>query len=159
MANLTHRPPEWIPTAPLVVRRRRDVASPTSAVWSIIADHEQWVEWFRSVSIVRVTGAAAGVGGERSVKIPGMWVDEVFTAWEPERRFAFTAVRAPRTLQSLAESVELQPTATGCTVTYTQGVEPTPGFGWMWKLVSKRMGSELAKALDALAAMAEATSR
>jgi uncharacterized protein YndB with AHSA1/START domain len=157
MATLVPRDPDWIATAPLVVRRTRAVAAPSSAVWSMIADHERWTEWFGAVSSVRVTGAAEGVGGTRTVKIPGMTIDEEFTAWEPERRFAFTVVRASPTLRSLAESVELEPSAGGCTVTYTQGIEPARGFGWMWKLISRRMGSELTKALDNLAAGAEAT--
>ncbi|MEO6571593.1 MAG: SRPBCC family protein, partial [Ilumatobacteraceae bacterium] len=63
MAELPLRPPEWIPTAPIVVRRERAIAADAASVWRRIADHETWPEWFTALDRVRVIGSAEGVGG------------------------------------------------------------------------------------------------
>jgi len=156
MATPMHREPEWIATAPIRVERSRRIDASAEAVWAIIADHEAWPDWFGALDSVRVTGEPAGVGGRRKVKSGAVTVSEVFTAWEPNVQFAFTAVSAPRVLRSLAESVDITDVDdTGCTVVYTQGIEPAKGFAWLLKYVSRRLSAELVKALDALAAKAE----
>ncbi len=56
MAQLpTHRP-EWIDTAPVVVRRERRVSAPPECVWKHIADHATWPQWFKGLKNVLVTG-------------------------------------------------------------------------------------------------------
>ena len=156
MAQLPVRQPEWIATAPLVVQRERRVFAAPAAVWKHIADHETWPEWFVALKRVKVTGAAEGVGGQRVVSVPGATIGELFTAWDPNERFAFAVISGPRLLAALAESVVIEPNDDGCTVTYTQGIEPARRFGWFWRLSSKRMSKLLGNALDALAARAEA---
>jgi uncharacterized protein YndB with AHSA1/START domain len=158
MAALEHRPPSWIPPAPIVVHRSRRIAAPAAVVWRQIADHERWPEWFTALQRVRVTTGAEGVGGGREVKLAkptSVTIGEVFTAWEPERTFAFTLVSAPRSLASMAEIIELDETDGATTISYTQGIEPSRGFGWFWKLSRHRLGRELDKALDALAVRVE----
>ena len=156
MAQLPVRQPDWIESAPLVVRRERRVLAPPAAVWKHIADHESWPEWFTALKQVQVTGEAEGVGGQRAVSVPGATVGEVFTAWDPAQRFAFAVTSGPRVFAALAESVVLEPTADGCIVTYTQGIEPARYFGWLVKLGAGRAEKMLASALDNLAARAEA---
>ena len=134
----------------------RRVAASCDAVWARIADHETWPEWFTALKRVRVTGEPAGVGGQREVSMTGATVREVFTVWEPGVQFAFAVVQANRTLAGMAESVELREDGDGCVVTYRQGIEPARGFGWLWKRILPRMRSELTKALDRLATLAEA---
>lgn len=87
----------------------------------------------------------------------GATMHEVFTVWEPGERFAFSVVRANRTLAGMAESVELSEDGDGCLVTYRQGIAPASGFGWLWRLILPRMRRELDKALDRLAVLVEAT--
>jgi hypothetical protein len=157
MSNLPRREPDWISTAPIVVTRSRRIDASADVVWARIADHETWSEWFTALKSVRVTGEPAAVDGRREVSMSGVTVGEVFTAWEPDSLFAFSVVQAPPILASMAESVAL--TAEGpsaCTITYTQGIEPARGFGWLWRLIAKRMTSELTKALDRLATLATA---
>ncbi len=107
---------------------------------------------------VRVTTGAEGVGGGREVKLAkptAVTIGEVFTAWDPERTFAFTLISAPPSLASMAEIIELNETDGATTISYMQGIEPSRGFGWFWKLSRHRLGRELDKALDALAARVE----
>lgn len=156
MAELQHREPEWIPSAPVHVDESRRIQASASDVWAIIADHERWPDWFTSIDVVKVTGASDAVGGRREVTISRSTVGEVFTAWTPERQFAFCVVRGPRLLAAMAESVTIDDADdTGCTVRYQQGVELARGFGWLSKPLAKKLRSELGKALDALAARAE----
>ena len=167
MADLPAHPPAWIDTAPLRNVQERRIAAPCDVVWARLADHEAWPDWFTALKRVRVTGEATGVGGRREVSMSGATVGEVFTVWEPGAQFAFAVVRANRTLAGMAESVELRAehgdtgdaAAAGCVVTYRQGIEPAPGFGWLWKLILPRMRRELTKALDHLAVLAEADRR
>lgn len=156
MAQLPVRQPEWIESAPLIARRERRVAAPPAAVWKHIADHESWPEWFRGIKQVRVTGEPAGVGGQREVSLTGATVGEVFTAWDPDERFAFAVVSGPPVFAALAESVAIEPADDGCVVTYTQGIEPARFCGWLLGLGLGRVEKMLAAALDELAARAEA---
>ncbi|HSH10917.1 MAG TPA: SRPBCC family protein [Ilumatobacter sp.] len=156
MAQLPIHQPEWIGTAPVVVRRERSVLAPPAAVWKHIADHHAWPQWFKGLTTVQVTGASEGVGGQRVASMTGTTVGEVFTAWTPNEQFAFAIVTGPRVLAGMAESVVLEPDEGGCTVVYTIGIEPASGFGWLVKLGSKRLAKMLEKALDALALRAQA---
>ena len=151
MAQLVERPPEWVSSAPVLVKNSRSIAAPVERVWARIADHESWPEWFTDASSVKVTTAAEGVGGGREVKLPGATMREVFTAWDPPNHFAFSVVEGPRMLKSMAESITIEGEGDECTITYAQGIEPAKGFGWLWKLLAKRMDARQRKALDRLA--------
>jgi uncharacterized protein YndB with AHSA1/START domain len=157
MATLQHREPQWIATAPHVNRAERTIDAPVEVVWAAIADHAAWPTWFTALKRVEVTGAAEGVGGTRAVTVPGMTLHEVFTAWEPGRRFAFTVERAAPVLAALAESVELEPHGAGCRITYVQGFEARRGFDWVVRLVARKAGRDLVAAVDRLAVRCEAS--
>lgn len=152
---MTHRDPDWIDEAPLRIEVSRPVAASAPAVWARIADHENWSEWFAEIKRVEVTGDAAGIGGRRDVTLGPITVKEVFTAWEPEARFAFTLVEGPPNLASVAESVTIDATGDGCTVTYRQGIEARRFTGWMLPLLRRRMEPALRTALDRLADLCE----
>lgn len=156
MASLQRRDSEWIPSAPILVSRSQPIDASADQVWSIIADHERWPEWFTTLKSVEVTGAAAGVGGTRRVRIPGAALDEVFTAWSPGEQFAFSVLSGFPGLIAMAESVDIETVdAQRCVVRYSQGIEPRRGFGWLWKLIAKRAGKTLEAALGSLATVAE----
>ncbi len=152
---MTHRDPDWIAVAPVRVEVSRTIVAPPSAVWAHIADHEGWTEWFTELRRVRVTGEPTGVGGRRDVTLGPITIKEVFTAWEPDAQFAFTVVEGPPTLASIAESVTLAPTDTGCTVTYRQGFEARRFAGWTLAPLRWQMERAVRKALDRLAECCE----
>ena len=157
MADLPVHPPSWIDGAPVRNVAERRIAAPPAAVWTHVADHERWPEWFTALSTVRATADSSSVGGGRSVSMPGVTVDEEVTVWEPERQFAFAVVGAPRGLAGMAESVELRPDGDGCVVTYRQGIAPARGWGLVWRVLVRRMRHQLDDALDRLAERSERT--
>ena len=146
------RPPEWIDAAPTVVSESVVIAASPQQVWPHIADHESWPEWFDAVKKVERIGTGEGVGSGRRVFVPGMAIDEEFTAWDENEHFAFALVgtKIPF-LNSMAESVTLESTGDDqCMVVYRQGIETKRGFGWLGKVVGKQAGKGLADALAAL---------
>jgi uncharacterized protein YndB with AHSA1/START domain len=157
MATHPEHPPEWIATAPVTIERSVDIAAAPAAVWAVIADHEGWPDWFGPLSKVEVTGAATGVGGQRRVTIgKAPPLDEVFTAWDENERFAFAVVGSKLPfLGALAESVEIEPISLdsgddGSRVTYRQGFDLKYGLGWLAARGANRLGDHLSKALDSL---------
>ena len=94
MAALVVRTLDWIDDAPVRVEARADSAASPEDVFAILADHEQWPQWFPSVRKVTVLGKAEGVGARRRVSIPGASVDEEFIAWRYRNhpRFRYTVL-------------------------------------------------------------------
>jgi len=151
---MVERQPDWIAEAPIRTEARRTIAAPPDVVWAAIADHTGWPARFTALKTVTVTGEPTGIGGQRRVSVAGMRFDEVFTAWEPGRQFAFTVVATrPALFDSVAEPVTLSDAGNGSTnVTYAQGFAPRRGFGWVWKRARGRVEAGLGEALDGLAA-------
>ncbi len=150
------QPPEWIDSAPIRVERTVDIDTSPEVVWKIVADHARWPEWFTSLGSVEVTGAATGVGGKRRVTINRIALDEEFTAWDENEHFAFAVVatRIPF-LDTMAESVRVEPTAGGCRVIYRQGLQAKRGMGLLLDLAWKPAAKQLSAALANLKSLAE----
>ena len=149
--------PDWIASAPIQVNESIVIAAPPEAVWPHIADHETWPEWFTDLDRVQRVGSGEGVGSGRRVTAARITIDEEFTAWEPDRQFAFAVIKTPLpVLARLAESVELEPHDTGTTVTYRQGVEGRRFVGGVMALLWKRAPTQVSNALANLKARVEA---
>ena len=145
------RTPEWIDSAPIRVAESVEIDAPPSAVWAHIADHESWPEWFDALDRVEPLGEPTGVGGGRRVIVRRQPIDEEFTAWDVDAHFAFAVVRSRiPILLALAESVRLDPVGDRTRVTYRQGLEARPGFGWALRLLWKQPARHLVTALDSL---------
>lgn len=158
VANHPVKQPGWIDTAPITVSESIEIAASPEEVWAHIADHESWPEWFGPIERVEPLGAPTGVGGGRRIFVAKRPIDETFTAWDENEHFAFAVIASKLpVLHALAESVRLEPTATGTRVTYRQGLEGRRGFGWLMSLIWKRPAQQLAVAVKALKARVEAT--
>jgi len=156
MAAHPVQPPEWIDSAPVRVSETIGIDAAPPEVWRHIADHVSWPEWFEALDRVDITGMPTGVGGRRRVTVQRMPVDEVFTAWDENEHFAFAVVgsKVPF-LSTMAESVRIEPTDTGCRVVYRQGLQGRSGFGRVIGLAGRRMPGQLQRALENLKALAE----
>lgn len=156
MPTHTIQPPEWIDAAPIRVEASVDVAVPPPAAWKRIADHASWPRWFTALDRVEPIGAGEGVGGERRVTVNRLTLDEEFTAWEVDEHFAFavTSSKLP-ILETLAESVRIEPTDGGCRIVYRQGLQARRGFGKVLELAWKRAARDLPVALDNLKSLLE----
>jgi uncharacterized protein YndB with AHSA1/START domain len=140
----TLQPPEWIDAAPIRVERTIEISAPPEAVWQRISDHSSWPEWFAALDSVVVLGSPTGVGGGRRVTVKKLPLDEEFTAWDENEHFAFAIVRSKLPiLESMAESVRIEPTNSGSRVIYRQGLQAKRGFGKaldvMWKQNAKQL--------------------
>ncbi|MGH9275469.1 MAG: SRPBCC family protein [Acidimicrobiales bacterium] len=117
---------EWAPSAPVQnVARAHSSASP-DAVFAVIADQEAWPAWFPRLKSVTVSPGPLGVGSRRTVRLPGLAVDEVVIGWEPGRLFAFTGVAVrPYVFSELVEQCVLDPTDDGGTdIAWVQSLTP-----------------------------------
>jgi hypothetical protein len=152
MADLRRRDIDWIERAPMALEGRGFSSASPDAVFAVLADHERWPEWFPNVRSVEVTGAAAGVGARRRVRVPGLTVDEEFIAWEPGVRWSFTGTAAkPGFLTSLVEDCRLEATEGGTAISYTMYVEPARLARPLVKLASRGVRASIQKAVDRLA--------
>lgn len=156
MAKHPVQPPEWIDSAPVRVSETIDIDATPAEVWRHIADHVSWPEWFESLDRVDITGMPTGVGGQRRVTVRRMPIDEIFTAWDENEHFAFAVVGTKLPfLSTIAESVRIEPTETGCRVVYRQGMQGRRGCGRVIGLLGSRMSSQLQEALANLKARVE----
>ena len=148
--------PDRIDGAPIRASAEILVGARPEVVWRHLADHQSWPRWFAGLSRVVVTGRSYGVGGRRRVTAGAARFDEVFTAWEPGRHFAFavTGSSVPG-LDWLAESITLQPVGSATLVRYRQGLAARRGFGWLWSALLGRVSAQLAPSLHALSTLAE----
>lgn len=129
MHPLTPRTLEWTDDAPVRAVGTRHLAADADAVWSVIADHERWSEWFTPIDEVIPGDPADGVGGTRRVRVGSIEVDEEFLAWEPGRHFAFTVTHSSRPgIRSMNEDIRLTPDGPDATtVTYAMALDPIGG--------------------------------
>ena len=153
---VTTRPSEWVHTAPLVIQATWVLPASAADVFRHVAAHEDWPRWFTDVVSVEVTGERSGVGGKRRVALRGLVVDEIFTAWEDDRLFAFTVESATRpVLRSLNEQLALEPIdERSCRAVYTQGWDLPPWLAPVFRLLSRPIAGRITKALDNLGALA-----
>jgi len=156
MPTHTLQSPEWIDAAPIRVERTVEIAASREVVWARIADHATWPEWFTALDSVVILGSPTGVGGGRRVTATKLTIDEEFTAWDENEHFAFAVVRSKLPiLESMAESVRIEPTDEGCRVVYRQGLQAKRGFGKALALMWKRSEKQLENALQNLKRIAE----
>jgi hypothetical protein len=158
MRELVRQQIGWIDGAPVAIQAKSTTTATPDAVFSVLADHERWPEWFPNVKQVDVIGAAEGVGARRRVRVPGLVVEEEFIVWEPGVRWAFTGTAAkPGVVRSLVEDCRLSPAPGGGTaISYTMYLEPTGVFRPLMVVGAVMVRSSIRKALVGLAARAEA---
>jgi len=126
MAAIAKQTLAWAETAPVQNEGTARCSASPEAVWAVLEDQERWPEWFTTLKSVTVTSPTMGVGGTRTVSLPGMTVDEEFIAWEPGRLFAFTGVASkPGMFKELVEQCVIEPLDDGgCQVTWKQSLTP-----------------------------------
>jgi hypothetical protein len=152
--------PEWIDSAPILVKESIEIDATPAAVWTHIVDHASWTEWFDALDEVQPGTPSTGIGGTRRVIVKPLAIDELFTAWDEGEHFAFAIVgsKLPM-LGAAAESVRLEPIGEdGCRVIYRQGIEGRKGLGWLMKLAWAPAAKGLPPALASLKERVETAS-
>lgn len=128
---------EEIRTAPVRFRNSVELAIAPERLFEVLADASAWPRWAKAITRVTWTSPGAdrgdiGVGTTRTVHMRGGIVgEEEFLLWDPPRAmaFCFTATNAPGQ-EAFGELYEVEPTATGCRLTWTLAMWPSGVQRW-----------------------------
>jgi hypothetical protein len=102
------------------------VTAPRAAVFGALADAAGWSEWFPNVRAASYVSAPPyGVGTIREANVGGTrWIEEML-AWDVDRRFAWTVMRASVPFAAaLVETYELDDAPGGTRLRWTFALEP-----------------------------------
>ena len=154
MGKLTQQPPEWIHSAPFRASATRELEATPDAVFTALADHESWPDWFDAIERVERFGDLHDdVGSNRRIFINRrISVDEEFNVWEPGQRWGFRVLSATMPgLKSMAELVTIDDLGDDrSSVTYLMGIEAKPPLSLVIGRAAGPIGKNLGKALDNL---------
>jgi len=121
--------PEFLDSAPLVLRESFEIQRPAAEVWEALTN-DRPLEWCRLIDGTWTSPRPFGVGTTRTVKALGgaLKLDEYFFRWEEGRRKSFIGVSASLPLfRSLAEDYLVEETGEASSrFTWTIGVAGRP---------------------------------
>ena len=115
-----------IDTAPAVFSNSVDIALSPEELFEVLARADTWPRWASVITDVEYTSPEPhGVGTTRVVTMRGGIVgDEEFLAWEPCRHLAFRFnASSTSALSAFLEDYRIEPTDTGCRLTWTLAQE------------------------------------
>lgn len=144
---------DFIATAPYRFRNSVELAITPEQLFEVLADAAAWPHWASAITNVTWTSPEPyGVGTTRTVTMHGGIVgDEEFIAWEPYSYLAFRFnASTTRTLSAFAEDYRVEPTTSGCRLTWTMAIKPLgparlglflgrPVMGWMLRRFLTRL--------------------
>ncbi|MBX7434043.1 SRPBCC family protein [Mycobacterium sp. Y57] len=125
-----------------------DLAITPEQLFDVLADETSWPRWASVITEVTWTSPEPrGVGTTRTVDMRGgITGDEEFLAWEPFTRMAFRFNESTtNSISAFAEDYRVEPTATGCHLTWIMALEPNgpagriglfagrPAMGWLFQ--------------------------
>ena len=132
------------------------IDAPRDRVWDILVDHEAMTGWFPAREVVRrIPGAddPNGVGTHRVVRMAGLALEEVVTAFKPCEHFEYTITDGAPFVDHMADVI-LMREGDGTRVRWSARLRPSiPGTGW---LVRSNITRTLERALSGLKRKAEA---
>ena len=112
-----------VETAKARCRAQREMAVSAAQLFATLADGPSWSKWVLGIREVNWTSPKPfAKGTTRTVKmVGGIRVDEVFWAWEPNRRMGFSITAMSKGwVSALAELYEITPVSSErCTVRWT----------------------------------------
>ena len=77
---------------------QRDIDAPTSVVWRLLTDTDEWPRWGPSVRAIEAPTRVIGFGTRGRVQTAtGLWLPFEITAWQPERYWAWRVAGVPAT--------------------------------------------------------------
>jgi uncharacterized protein YndB with AHSA1/START domain len=133
------------------------IDAPRDRVWDILVDHEGMPLWFPAREVVlRRAGVddPNGVGAQRVVRISGLAIEEVVTAFKPCEHFEYRVTAGAPFVDHLADVI-LMCDGDGTRVRWSARLRPLiPGTGW---LVKSNLIRTLERALSGLKRRAEAS--
>jgi uncharacterized protein YndB with AHSA1/START domain len=131
------------------------IDAPRRRVWEILSDHERMPEWFPAREVVRHRPGEPdpnGIGAQRVVRISGLAIEEVVTAFKPCEHLEYAVVAGAPFVDHMADVI-LMNHGDGTRVRWCARLRPlVPGTGW---LVKSNVTRTLERALAGLKTKAE----
>lgn len=143
----------FAPNAPAKFTNSVDLAVTPEQLWEVLVDADAWPKWVSIIKKATWTSAPPhGVGTTRTVDMLGGIVgNEEFLAWEPgvAMAFRFNSISTSG-IDAFAEDYKIEPTATGCRLTWTLAMEPVGVQQYAVKLFGPVMNFTFARFLKNL---------
>jgi uncharacterized protein YndB with AHSA1/START domain len=157
MGTVAPKELDWIERAPFSFSGSATTTASPEAVFAILADHERWPEWFPLLKKTVVVGPIReGVGVRRVTTLPGAKLDELFIAWDPGKRLAFTMTAvSPGITHAFVDDCRIEPAGSGSHITSTSDLAPVAPVVPIMMLMKGLLGKQLDKGMRALASRAE----
>lgn len=148
---------DWIERAPFSFSGTATTTASPETVFAVLADHERWPEWFPVIRKTVVIGPAReGVGMRRVTTLPGGKLEELFIAWDPGERLAFTITAvSPGITHALVDDCRIEPVGSGTHITYSTYLDPLAPLLPIMRLMKGLLDNQLDKGMRALAERAE----
>ena len=147
MTTLAPRTLSFAYTAPWRFDFEGLIDATPAAVWAAFVDNESWTVWFKKCRECKATSPTFdGIGSTRHISVNGLYVDEEFIGWEPQKLWAFTAVKMRMSFaKAMVERARFDVLADGRTrIDYRMAIEP---FAWakpLRRLVEKQAAASFA---------------
>jgi len=119
-------------------------------LWKALLDEVAWTEWLDMSSAEWTSALPFGVGTTRTVKLPEHQINEVFVAWEDDKRMAFRFDQSTLPVKAAAEDYRILQTEQGCELQWTLRVS---AIFPVQQLVFRQIRRTLAAGLPKLASL------
>lgn len=143
MRDLRAPDPDFLDDARHRVEVRHVIDAPPTDVWTCLADHANWNDWYPEMTDCSSTEPGR-LGAERSITLGPLRAIERWVIWEPPERLGFTVVRMNLPLaKRIIEVLTITPHSSDNTrtvVDYTGGFQPT-ALAWLVAGRTKRQMS------------------
>jgi uncharacterized protein YndB with AHSA1/START domain len=132
------------------------IDAPRERVWATLVDHERMPDWFPAKEVVRRRRGEPdpnGLGTRRVVRMSGLAIEEVVTAFKPCEHFEYSVIEGAPYDSHIADVI-LMDDGDGTRVRWSTRLRPLiPGTGW---LVKSNVARTLQRALSGLKQVVEA---
>jgi uncharacterized protein YndB with AHSA1/START domain len=133
------------------------IDAPRECVWATLVDHERMPEWFPAKEVIRRRSGDPdpnGLGTRRVVRMSGLAIEEVVTAFKPCEHLEYSVVEGAPFDDHIADVI-LMNEGGGTRVRWSTRLRPLiPGTGW---LVKSNVARTLQRALSGLKQVVEAS--
>jgi hypothetical protein len=148
---------DWIEQAPVSFAGSAMTTASPEAVFAVLADHENWPEWFPVITKTEVIGSRReGVGVRRDTYLPGGKLEESIVVWDVGRQWGFTGIAiSPPVVHAILEICRIEPGPDGTRVSYTIYLDPVAALRPIIDLAKGQLEKQLDGGMRALCERAE----
>ena len=131
------------------------IDAPRERVWETLVDHERMPEWFPAREVIRRRPGEPdpnGLGARRVVRMSGLAIEEVVTAFKPCEHLEYSVVEGAPFVDHTADVI-LMDEGDGTRLRWSTRLRPLlPGTGW---IVKSNVARTLQRAVSSLKRVVE----